>query len=86
VNEKPRTLILKDRLRWRARRGMRELDEILGNYLLRCLDELDTKQLSALESFLEQNDMALLSWLTGKTQPRDKRFTEIVQNILGLEQ
>ena len=65
---------------------MRELDEILGNYLLRCLDELDTKQLSALESFLEQNDMALLSWLTGKTQPKDKRFAEIAQNILRLEQ
>ena len=86
MSEKSHTLIFKDRLKWRARRGMRELDEVLTSYLARCLDDLNTQQLSTLERFLEQNDMNLLSWLTGKTEPNDKQFAKLVRNILESHQ
>ena len=65
---------------------MRELDEILLSYLAQRLNDMNAQQLLTLELFLDQNDMDLLSWLTGKTEPNDKNFAKLVRNILESKQ
>jgi len=66
------------RLRWRCRRGMRELDLILARYLD---DYAQTMDLGEFERFLDSTDMELYDWVTGRATPTDKSFDEIVTRL-----
>lgn len=55
------------RIRIRAwRRGMKEMDLILGGFTDRHLDTLSGTELDALESLMEENDQDLYRWVTGQ--------------------
>lgn len=54
------------RLRLRSmRRGIREMDLILGGFAARELAEMSAADLDAWERLLEEADQDLLAWLTG---------------------
>ena len=57
-----------DRARWRCRRGMKELDVLLGRFAARALHRLDDAELDALERLLGQPDQDLHAWLV--SEPR----------------
>jgi antitoxin CptB len=57
------------RLRWRCRRGMRELDVLLEGYLSRRFDMADAAEQAAFLYLLEQEDPDIWAWLVGQAQP-----------------
>lgn len=62
--------IRRRRLRLRAgRRGMRELDLLLGGYAESALDGLDGPALDAFEALLAEPDRDVLDWLLGRSPP-----------------
>lgn len=69
------------RLRWRCRRGMRELDQLLGWYLDTRYASADSTTQAAFADLLEQPDPELWHWLQGHGTPEDVRFRAIVDEI-----
>ena len=70
-----------NRLRWRCRRGMRELDQLLGWYLDARYDKVDDAVKAAFSTLLDQQDPELWNWLTGRATPDDERWRRIVDEI-----
>lgn len=69
------------RLRWRCRRGMRELDRMLGGFLEAGFTALKLDQQYAFERLLECEDDQLWDWLSGKSLPLDGALREVVETI-----
>jgi antitoxin CptB len=58
------------RLRIRSwRRGIKEMDLILGGYADDRLEELDEDALALFEAVLGENDHDLFAWVTGQGEP-----------------
>lgn len=69
------------RLRWRCRRGMRELDLLMEGWLTRHYQAAPAAQQAAFRRLLETPDPELLRWLTGRAQPDDTRLAAVVDAI-----
>jgi antitoxin CptB len=70
-----------NRLRWRCRRGMRELDQLLSWYLEERYPRVDDINKAAFRDLLEQQDPELWSWLSGRDKPHDPHWKGIVDEI-----
>jgi antitoxin CptB len=62
------------------RRGIKEMDIILGRFAESCLDGLDAASLDSYDALLSENDQDLYRWVTGQDAPPD-RFSAIVARI-----
>ena len=62
----------RSRLIWRCRRGIREMDILLLDYLEAHYDNASIEEQSVFEELLEEADLDILSWIMGKTSPDDK--------------
>lgn len=71
------------RIRWRCRRGMRELDLLLERLITDHLHTLSPEEISILEHLLEQADQDILAWLTGRLTPPDERIARLVGKLGG---
>ena len=71
------------RLRWRCRRGIKELDILLERIAQRHLPLLSETELQSLERLLDEDDPDLLDWLTGRSQPADAELRELVSRLTG---
>jgi len=69
------------RLRWRCRRGMRELDQLLGWYLDTRYAGSDDAAKEAFSTLLEQQDPELWDWLMGRTSCEFPPWRRIVDEI-----
>ncbi len=69
------------RLRWACRRGMLELDVLLGNFLEEAYATLSPEDQANFVNLLECNDQELFMWLTGKEKPTDPVFILMVEKI-----
>lgn len=69
------------RLRWRARRGTRELDRLLGWWLDEHHATADEERRDAFDALLDCPDPDLWDWLTGHARPEDPRFAAIIDEI-----
>lgn len=56
-------------LRWACRRGMLELDILLGAFLEKAYISLPEGEQALFEALLKQEDQDLFEWLTGKKTP-----------------
>lgn len=73
--------VIPPQLRWACRRGMLELDVLLGNYLEEAyLYVTETDQIHFVK-LLDCNDQELFMWLTGKETPEQPEFVDIVGKI-----
>ena len=70
-----------NRLVWQCRRGMRELDELLGGFLARCYRELDAQDRRLFATVLDYPDAVLLELLMGRMQATDGDIARIVRQI-----
>ncbi len=68
------------RLRWACRRGMLELDVLLGNYLEEAYSTASLVDQEKFIALLESNDQELFMWLTGKETPTAEHV-EIVEKV-----
>lgn len=71
----------RDRLRWRCRRGMLELDLLLSGFLERGYAGLNAEQRQAFERLLNTPDQELLEYLLGQRQAREGLQHELIQAI-----
>lgn len=69
------------RLRWRCRRGTRELDALVGGWLEANGAHADQSTLSAFDELLDQPDPQIWDWLMGNAQPPRADWQEIVDAI-----
>jgi antitoxin CptB len=69
------------RLRWRCRRGMRELDQLLGWYLDVRYEKVDDAAKAAFSTLLDQQDPELWNWLSGQAAPTQTGWRSIIDEI-----
>ena len=67
--------------RWRCRRGMKELDFVLNGFLDKCWDELSHQDKQLLNDMLEQQDMQLWYWFSGRKKPQEPELKSLVSRI-----
>jgi len=71
-------------LRWRCRRGMKELDVVLERWLEAGCPGADESSLPALDRLLAAPDPELAGWLFGPERPADPVLRAIVDAILAV--
>lgn len=71
----------KAKINWHCRRGMLELDLILGQFSQKSLELLSDEQLFQFETLLQHPDPDLYAWLMGYEHPEDKELANIVTFI-----
>ncbi|RDI42691.1 FAD assembly factor SdhE [Aquicella lusitana] len=69
------------RLKWACRRGMLELDVLLGNFLEEAYPDLSLADKQRFIALLGQSDQDLYKWLLGREQPADKELVNITEAI-----
>lgn len=69
------------RLKWRARRGLLELDVVLADFIDQRYATLSARQRDALDRLLVYADAELWSWLNAQAQLPDAELTELVAAI-----
>jgi len=72
------------RLRWRCRRGMRELDQLMLRYLDGRWPQADEAERDVFLRLLDSEDDKLWRWFMGREEPADAELAGIVQRIIGL--
>jgi succinate dehydrogenase flavin-adding protein (antitoxin of CptAB toxin-antitoxin module) len=70
-----------ERLRWRSRRGLLELDVVLKDFLDRRYPGLTSAEQDAFETLLTMPDDTLLAYVQGKQNPPEKELMQLVQKI-----
>lgn len=68
-------------LRWKSRRGMKELDVLLESFLIRQAAELKQGVWPVLEEFLAQEDDVLFDWISGRNLPANKELLELIDQL-----
>ena len=71
----------KSRILWRCRRGIKEMDIVLQDFIKNSYDELNNENKSAFSKLLEEQDLDILNWVLGKDKPEDKTLIEIIKKI-----
>lgn len=70
-----------NRLRWSCRRGMRELDLWLLDFLDHRYWALTLKEQAIFSQLLEFPDQTLFEWLLDTAQPTDPELRQIIEKI-----
>ena len=71
-----------NRLRWRSRRGMLELDLLLLPFFDEVFAELESNEQQAFIKLLEQEDPILWDWFSRKSESDDPELAALVERIL----
>ncbi len=69
-----------NRLRWRCRRGLLELDTWLASFLEAGYPHLTPAEKDAFGRLLEREDMEIYAWLSGRQAP-PRAFAAVVQRL-----
>lgn len=70
------------RLRWRCRRGMRELDVLLSRYLDRGWAQADARERACFARLLTLEDDVLWRWFLARERVADAELATLVARIL----
>lgn len=69
------------RLRWRCRRGMRELDVLLLCYLERDWPTASQAERATFRDLLEWQDPEINALLLGRTEPEDEALARVLEHL-----
>jgi antitoxin CptB len=69
------------RLRWRSRRGMRELDAVLLAFLDANATRLTNVEIERFDAILELPDPTLHAYLLGRSAPSDELTAALIERI-----
>jgi antitoxin CptB len=69
------------RIRWRCRRGMKELDVMLERFLADGYSELDEGERAVFARLLNSMDPELFGWLSGNALPDDEQLAAVVRRV-----
>ena len=68
-------------LRWRCRRGMKELDVLLTRYLDRDYYGAPLAQRQAFEELLEKSDPEILDYILGRAVPETRELALVIARL-----
>jgi antitoxin CptB len=71
-----------NRMRWATRRGMLELDLVLGPFVTARYALLPEKDRKIFQRLMASEDQDLFAWLLQRGQPEDEELVDIVSQIL----
>jgi antitoxin CptB len=69
------------RLRWRTRRGTRELDALFGGWLDERFASANEAQQQAFDELLDVQDPDLWDWVMGHSRPERADWQAIIDDI-----
>ncbi len=72
------------RLRWRCRRGIREMDLLLERFLLDHYPHLSADHRSSFEAMLDEADLDIYAWIVGTTEPDNPSYIAIVKQLQAM--
>ncbi len=72
------------RLKWRCRRGMRELDVLLMGFMDQRYAGLGAEGQQAFESLLSLSDPEILDLLSGRLVAQDTALRDVVEQLLSI--
>ncbi len=72
------------RLRWRCRRGMRELDQLFERYLDHAWRQASDAERAVFLRLLEVEDDKLWHWFMGHDTPADAELAALVARIRSI--
>ena len=72
----------RNRLCWRSRRGLLELDLLLVPFIERMYEDLSSEQRKAYSLLLKREDTELLEWFGRKKLAEDESLRQLVTLIL----
>ena len=67
------------RIRWRCRRGLKELDVLMERFAEDCLPRLSPPLIPVLERLLDEADSDLLEWIIGRTTPHAREYIPLIE-------
>jgi antitoxin CptB len=70
-----------ERIRWRCRRGLLELDLVLAAFLGDGLAQLSSTELQSYTLMLEAADNDLWDWVSGRGEPADAEIGALVHRL-----
>ena len=70
-----------DRLKWKCRRGLLELDLVLERFMQGQAGRLDAEELARLDELLELADNELWDIVNGRSDEYEARLGEVVQRL-----
>lgn len=71
----------REKLRWRCRRGMLELDIVLVRFVETRYGALDAAGREAFEALLEVSDTALWDMIAGKGEPVPEAWRGVLEEL-----
>ncbi len=75
-----------NRIRYRSwHRGCKETDLIIGGYCNQHIHEMQDEELALFETFLEEDDAEIWSWITGKSTPSNPVYTPLIDKLRAFE-
>ena len=68
------------KLRWHCRRGMREMDLLLGGYLETRYCQAPTERQQAFSNLLDELDQDILNWVMQR-QPCPPQYADLIEEL-----
>ncbi len=65
-------------LRWRCRRGIREMDIVLQTFLEQCYDTLSDIDKQSFTALLDETDLDIMNWMMGKDEPENNALKKMI--------
>lgn len=69
------------RIRWQCRRGMLELDALLGDFVDMHYHDLNSAELAVFKDVLAYPDQLLFDYFFGNAKPTDKDVSNVIERI-----
>ena len=84
MTQAPETEARRKRLLWRAtHRGIKEMDLILGGFVVKGLDQFSEAEIADLERIMEIPDQDMLSWATLQAPVPPEHASGLLTRILA---
>jgi antitoxin CptB len=78
-------IFLKQLLYRSNNRGCKETDILLGNFAKKHLNNMSDQELEDYAITLEQDDVEILDWITGKKSPPEKLNNSVMHKLLSFK-
>jgi antitoxin CptB len=69
------------KLRWKSRRGLKELDVLFEAFFIHQADALTAGGWPQLETLLAQEDDVLFDWISGRDLPSDPDVLNLIRTL-----
>lgn len=70
-----------NRMRWASRRGLLELDLLLGPFMEACFSELEQSLRDDYQQLMGHEDQDILNWILGREALTDEKLAAITDRI-----